>query len=92
MKRELLYTIYLSLWIVLLCSFGMLMTFVSDYLQSSGFFGDIEVAPNYRDIDPGWEWGARHYWYFWMCFFLVMTSVARIITWSITYFIPQDNE
>lgn len=87
MKKATMFTVYLSLWIVVLCSIGMAMTFLSEHLQSIGFFGDIKrPEPNrYEMIDHWFEWGKRHYWYFWMCLFLFLTSLARVIVWIVNY-------
>jgi hypothetical protein len=87
MKKATKFTLYLSVWIIVLCSVGMLMTFVNDYIQSIGFFGDIKRATKdeWCILDPMYDWGARHYWYFWMCFLLFAVSLLRVILWIINY-------
>lgn len=88
MKKELVYITYLYFWIIGLFGTAMLMTYVSEYLQTSGFFGDIilKTPLNHDCFDCNHEWGARHFWYAWMCFFLFILSIIRIIIWSFAYF------
>lgn len=92
MKKAAKFTIYLGLYIVALFSIGIVFTFINDALQNSGFFGDVLFKP-YESRWEGWitkcgimdvkyEWGARHYWYFWMCILLFILSVIRIIIWA----------
>jgi hypothetical protein len=68
-----------AIQIVLLCAMGMAMTFLSDYLSASGFFGD---APETRRSGcfqcDGIAWGARHYWYAWCSFLLCALGIVRI--------------
>lgn len=89
------FTYYLAGWIILIFGSGIMMTFVNDWIQASGFFGDVPFVPyksHYgimitRDskIDGQWVWGTRHYWYYWMCFFLWILSVVRCIIWCNQY-------
>jgi len=30
-------------------------------------------------FDKDYDWGARHYWYFWMCVFLFITALINVI-------------
>ena len=95
MKKAAKFTIYLGFYIVALFSIGIAFTFINDALQTSGFFGDTLFKPyttSYGSlidstgaIDGKHEWGARHYWYFWMCILLFILSVARIIMWCAWY-------
>lgn len=81
------YLTVLSLWIICLFTFAMFATFFSEYLQTSGFFGDTmrSALDSVSNIDDAHSWGARHYWYFWMCILLFLISLIRIFTWSIKY-------
>lgn len=87
MKQAAKFTIYLGLYIVALFSTGIVFTFINDALQASGFFGDTLNAKFDNSGGPdGWHsWGARHYWYFWMCILLFALSVVRIIMWCVWY-------
>lgn len=82
------YTLWLAPWIILLCSAGMTMTFINDALQSTGFFGDVktDIHLTTQFIDRGYEWGNRHYWYWWMCVALFLLNIIRISIWSDNYF------
>jgi len=95
MKKATKFTIYLGLYIVALFSIGICFTFINDALQASGFFGDTLFKPytgNYGQfikyhgiIDQKYEWGPRHYWYFWMCILLFILSALRIVIWCVWY-------
>lgn len=90
MKKATMFTIYLGLYIIALFSVGIAFTYINDWLQLSGFFGDTLTKPDilpigYVAIDKNYEWGARHYWYFWMCVLLFILSVIRIIMWAFWY-------
>jgi len=100
MKKELKFTIYLGIYIVALFSIGITFTFINDSLQDTGFFGDVLVKP-YKTfygglitqsgaIDTDYVWGARHYWYFWMCVLLFILSVARIAIWCNWYWSDKN--
>lgn len=96
MNRVTKYTIYLSIWIVIMCTTGILFTYLNDTLQSSGFFGDTKFIPKNQwetsgVIDTEHLWGARHYWYFWMCTLLFLLSVVRVIFWSYWYW-DEDSQ
>lgn len=93
MKKATKFTFYLSLWVIGLCTIGMFMTFASDFIQSSGFFGDVKrsVPNNETTIDEWYDWGARHYWYFWMCVFLFFISVVRIVMWINHYWEKEEK-
>lgn len=104
MKRELKYITQLGLYITALFVAGMLMTFVNDWIQASGFFGDTKFIPHpsawNKDyiitedgaIDTEYVWGARHYWYFWLCFILFMLSLVRIAVWSYGYWNTEKQD
>ena len=89
MKKAMRFTIWLGLFIVILFSVGMMMTYVNDAIQETGFFGDvkrIKSTPFAEDfIDNEYEWGARHYWYFWMCVLLWVLGVVRVVIWANYY-------
>lgn len=85
-----MFTVYLAMFVIALCSIGMAMTYVNEALQNSGFFGDVKLTvpidTTYSsDLDKWHIWGARHYWYFWMCIVLFLLSVVRIIIWAFYY-------
>lgn len=79
MKNEVYFGI---VWrIVLLFSFAILGTFISDMPQMRTFFGDIpkERTPFSIELDDYWDWGVRHHWYFWMMLILFLVSVVNVI-------------
>ncbi len=91
------YTTYLALWVVALFTGAMVVTYFSDFLQSSGFFGDVKLAAPDKSIsefsvDVWYDWGARHYWYYWMCFLLFVISIIRIVFWSIAYWDDDESK
>jgi len=70
MKTATKFTLILSLWVIALFGSAMMLTFFSEFLSTSGFFGD-----------QGNDWGVRHYWYAWMSGILFFISLVRIIMW-----------
>lgn len=97
MKKATMFTVYLALFIIVLFGICIAMTFVTEYLQQSGFFGDIKlgIGTSWMDstphiltdgtIDVHHEWGARHYYYFIATIILFIISIIRILTWSFNY-------
>lgn len=76
MKHQVYFGI--ALRIVALFVIGMLMTFVTPELRE--FFGDVYCEScGAFNIDSEYEWGARHYWYAWMMFFLFILSLINVI-------------
>lgn len=93
MKKAVKFTYYLALFIVSLFTLAMLMTYFSEWIQSTGFFGDWLCQRCGNDeMDPGHSWGARHYWYYWMCVALFLLSLARIIVWAVWYWHVEDQK
>ena len=78
--------VYLAIVIrlILLFGVGMLVSLATPYMRE--FFGDVLQPKNNEAVDPFYNWGARHYWYFWLmiCLFLLLLinfiiSVINII-------------
>lgn len=79
----------IAIRLILLFSLGMAITFVTPHMR--GFFGDklhvhtkmclntFSGCTNYHEPDNLWEWGVRHYWYFWLTILLFLLSVANFI-------------
>jgi uncharacterized protein YjeT (DUF2065 family) len=70
--------LHIAIRIIILCTIGMLMTFIPEHLRD--FFGDtIDTSDNpFRDKGTVyWNWGARHYWYYWMMVFLFILSIIN---------------
>jgi hypothetical protein len=93
MKKAMIYTWKLSLWIFSLFTIMMLISYFNNYLQTSGFFGDTYLGPNHKceGGDCDWDWGARHYWYLWMGVFLFIIQIIRIFIWSGNYWKHELN-
>lgn len=58
---------------------GMFMSYIPENLRD--FFGDVPAKkdPFPAILDDGYDWGVRHYWYFWTTtalFFLAIVSVV----------------
>ena len=84
------YTTYLALWVIGYFGAAMLVTYFSDFLRTSGFFGDVKLTTpeteyNSFGLDAWYHWGARHYWYYWMCVVLFLLTIVRTIFRSIHY-------
>lgn len=90
MKRSTRFTLFLGMYIIILCSAAMAFTYFSEWLSLTGFFGDTARRCTGCFVDDAHEWGARHYWYFWMCFCLAVLSLARIFIWVAWYW-NEDN-
>lgn len=91
MRKPVKFTYILSLWVIGLFTLGMFMTFFNEWLQNTGFFGDVllktvrNTSNDVVTIDVMHDWGARHYWYWWMCVMLFILSVVRIFVWGANY-------
>lgn len=74
----------LSLRIILLFVTAMAVSYSPDYLRE--FFADTKKPDDlnyYRGmLDEHWEWGFRHYLYFWMCILLFVVQAIKIFKWS----------
>ncbi len=74
----------IALRVIILFGIGMLMAFVKPQLRD--FLGDtVHVCKSEYCghgggfINDGYDWGAMHYWFFWMCFFLFILSLINCI-------------
>jgi hypothetical protein len=78
MKPKVFLTIAINIITVFTC--GMLMTFVTESLRD--FFGDTpcnHLYPHSTSMDIEWDWGSRHYFYFWMMVFLFILSIINAV-------------
>lgn len=88
MNRQVKFIFLLSLQVILLFIVGMFGTFLSEYLQQIGFFADVYLKePVFNEFSGSshWEWGARHYWYFWMVVVLFILQIIRIVMFVDSY-------
>lgn len=85
MRKVTTFTLYLAVWIIGIFGIAMMMTFVNDSIQMSGFFQDTKRSSPDWSVDPYWNWGIRHYWYFWMCTLLWLLSCVRCIVWAVWF-------
>ena len=68
----------IAIRLVILFGTGMLMTLATPYMRN--FFGDTVCQDVYRyGYDKNWNWGAVHYWYFWLMIFLFILSLINYI-------------
>lgn len=72
----------ISIRIIALFSIAILATFIPEHLRD--FFGDIPHVCSHEFCyhsgpDDGWDWGTRHYWFFWMCIVLFLLSLVNLI-------------
>lgn len=73
----------IAIRIVILFSLAMFSTYVSENLR--GFFGDVKLSiPSTLGMDKNWDWGSRHYWYFYMMICLFLLSVANLVVYVVT--------
>lgn len=86
MKKTIRFWWLLILQVIALFVGGMLVTYFSDWLQATGFFDDKPCEDRWGIgcgmVDKKFEWGARHYLYFWMMVALFVLSVVRIWMWG----------
>lgn len=72
----------IALRIITFFGVGMLSTFISESQLCRDFFGDVacidKACKGAFNIDVKYNWGARHYWYFWMCFIHPFFNINRI--------------
>ncbi len=75
----------LSLRIIALFATAMLVSYSPNLLRD--FFCDELIKPDSGHsfaiftMDEKWNWGYRHYLYFYMCVALFFVQVARLIKW-----------
>ena len=83
----------ITISILLICSIGICGTYLSDYLNDIGWFGDSFVYESRYGQKPMkyLEYGARHHWYNWACVLLVFTSICRTIV-IVNNIISNKNE
>jgi hypothetical protein len=70
----------IAIRIIILFTTAMLLTFIPNHLQE--FFGDVyneNSKGNLFSFSKNWDWGIRHYWYFWMMVSLFLLSLLNMI-------------
>lgn len=92
MRRAVIFTYKLALWVIALCLSAMAFTYLTEYMQSSGFFGDRSIYQSNDTIDMNHKWGTRHYWWQFMCILLFLISILRIIVWVVWYWNDEPVE
>lgn len=77
----------LSLRVIGLFVTAMLVSYSPQFLR--GFFADtmydaekLRYSFGRGFIDDQWDWGFRHYLYFWMCVTLFVIQAVKIIKWA----------
>lgn len=75
MKHVVYFSIAIRL--ILLFSVAIFMSFIPEHLRD--FFGDTLVPVNEQfGLDPEYNWGARHYWYFWLMVLLFVLPIVNL--------------
>lgn len=76
----------LSLRIIALFVTAIIVSFSPELLRD--FFGDVQYVPNEWGhvfsggiIDEKWDWGYRHFLYFYMCLCLFIVQAVRLVKW-----------
>ena len=67
-------------------------SFITEMIQSTGFFNDTSYQMYSWDNHPSWHWGWRHYIWSGMGIVLVIISIARIIMWGDWYWTQAKKE
>ncbi len=89
MKHQVYFGI--TIRIILLFGVAMLATFIPEHLRE--FFADEDCTNNVyymygkkfigcqgaEVINDGYDWGVRHYWYFWGMLLLFLLSLANVV-------------
>ena len=89
MKKIIKFTTQLSLQIILLSIIGILGSYFSDYLSTTGFFNDT-ISEKADEFGSFTRWGARHMWYFWTVLVLFLIQIFRIMYWVGSY-LSEEN-
>jgi hypothetical protein len=69
--------------IILVFAVAMAMSFIPEHLRD--FFGDVPQKPSpylREEMDIGWDWGVRHWWWFIMMTSLFILTIINLL-WSI---------
>ena len=70
---------FIAFRIIFLFSIAIAATFLPEQLRA--FFGDTLYGNQSNDlVDVFYQWGSRHYWFFWMMFLLFTLSLVDAIT------------
>lgn len=74
--------LHIAIRIIVLVAIGMMLTYIPEHLRT--FFGDTTPSKNtlFIGMDPSWDWGIRHYWYWWGIFLLFILTLINFI-WSV---------
>lgn len=75
----------LSLQVAILFFVAIMYSYLTCFLQTSGFFGDTPIPldkQNIHDIDEAWNWGTRHYLFYWMSILLFIIQFVRVIVFG----------
>lgn len=75
----------LSLQVVILFGIAIVYSYLTNFLQVSGFFGDTPIPLDKQRetrIDEAWDWGIRHYLFFWMSVLLFIIQFIRVIVFG----------
>jgi hypothetical protein len=77
--------IELTIRVLIISATLMVFSYVTSYLQSTGFFGDT-IERGYFGTELGTTWGYRHHVWWITGVILFGISVARTIIWGQNFF------
>lgn len=82
MKTKVFFAI--AIRIVMLFSVAIAFSFIPENIR--GLLGDTpHICPQDKiyhscgTIDPQWDWGGRHHWFYWMGVLLFLLSLANVV-------------
>lgn len=74
------------LYILILATIGLLSSYLTPIIQSTGFFGDILLQdPHHYGMDENYDWGWRHYIYFTTTITLFVSMIIRFMFYVADY-------
>lgn len=80
----------LILRIFILGALAMGWTYLTQFIQSTGFFGDT-FTPTYLHPDD-WDWGWRHYIWAFMGGVLLVVGIIRQFVWGDWYWTQKSDD
>jgi len=90
---------YFALRIIFIFSLAMAWSYFTEFIQVTGFFANTLIQPDSSGhywgggiVDDHYEWGWRHYLWFWMSVSLFILACARIGFWCEWYWTQVSKD